>query len=87
MTNLRHSNEQRPLQVALFEAVNAYFKDNNITKTGNQTLYRKTCIILLMHFTSYALFFIVPEPYAWLVWGFHGFTSALVGFNLSLIHI
>lgn len=82
MTNLSHSNEQRPLQTAIYEAVNAYFKDNNIAKTGNHSLYRKTFIILLFHVTSYALFFVLSEPYSWLAWAFHGFTAALVGFNI-----
>lgn len=82
MTNLSHNNAQRPLQLALSEAVNAYFKTNNIAKTGNAFLYRKALIILAMHCTSYALFYILAEPYSWLAWAFHGFTTALVGFNI-----
>lgn len=82
MTNLSHNNTQRPLQAALSEAVNGYFKQNNLAKTGDQALFSKALIILFFHLASYALFFIVAEPYSWLAWAFHGFTTALVGFNI-----
>lgn len=80
--SLSHNNAQRPLQAALFEAVNGYFKENNMAKTGNRALFRKAIIILIMHLTSYALFFILSEPYSWIAWAFHGFTTALIGFNI-----
>jgi linoleoyl-CoA desaturase len=82
MNNLSHNNGQRPLQTALGEAVNGYFQQNNLAKTGDAALYRKAIIILFMHISSYACFFILPEPYTWLAWAFHGFTTALVGFNI-----
>jgi linoleoyl-CoA desaturase len=82
MNSPSHNNAQRPLQTALGEAVNGYFKQNNLAKTGNAALYRKAVIILLMHAVSYACFFILSEPYTWLAWAFHGFTTALIGFNI-----
>ncbi len=82
MTSLSHNNAQRPLQTALGSAVNEYFKTHDIAKTGDTALYRKAVIILLMHTASFACFFILAEPYSWLAWAFHGFTTALVGFNI-----
>ncbi|MFT6113727.1 MAG: linoleoyl-CoA desaturase [Oleispira sp.] len=82
MNSLSHNNAQRPLQTALGKAVNGYFQDNNLDKTGNNALYRKAMIILCMHIASYACFFILSEPYTWLAWTFHGFTTALIGFNI-----
>ena len=82
MTSLSHNNAQRPLQKALSEAINGYFQKNEIAKTGDTALYRKAIIILLMFIASYACFFMLPEPYSWLAWAFHGFTTALVGFNI-----
>lgn len=82
MTALHHNNAQRPLQTALGKAVNGYFQDNQLAKTGDAALYQKAAIILAMHIISYACFFILAEPYSWLAWAFHGFTTALVGFNI-----
>lgn len=82
MNSLSHNNAQRPLQTALGEAVNGYFQQHNLAKTGDAALYCKAVIILLMHAASYACFFILAEPYTWLAWAFHGFTTALIGFNI-----
>tara|TARA_B110000211_G_scaffold156484_2_gene177347 strand:- start:2832 stop:3899 length:1068 start_codon:yes stop_codon:yes gene_type:complete len=82
MNSLSHNNAQRPLQTALGNAVNRYFQENNIAKTGNTELYRKAAIILFMHIISFACFFLLAEPYTWLAWAFHGFTTALIGFNI-----
>ena len=82
MTNLSHNNAKRPLQTALGEAVNGYFQKNNLAKTGDAALYRKAAIIVFMHISSYACFFLLATPYSWLAWAFHGFTTALVGFNI-----
>ncbi len=68
MNSLTHNNAQRPLQTALGNAVNRYFQENNIAKTGNTELYRKAAIILFMHITSFACFFLLAEPYTWLAW-------------------
>jgi linoleoyl-CoA desaturase len=82
MSSLKHDNGQRPLQNALSSASNHYFKEHNIAKTGNQALYTKALIILALHLSSYLGFFLVEAPYVWWVWAFHGFTTALVGFNI-----
>lgn len=82
MTQLSHNNSQRTLQTLLSAAVNEYFRDNAIAKTGNAALYRKALIILFFHITSYALLFVIASPYSWLIWAFHGFTTALIGFNI-----
>ncbi|MFT4765617.1 MAG: linoleoyl-CoA desaturase [Oleispira sp.] len=82
MNSLNHNNAQRPLQTALGEAVNGYFQQHDLAKTGDTALYRKAVIILFMHIVSYACFFILSEPYTWLAWTFHGFTTALIGFNI-----
>lgn len=82
MTSLSHNNAQRPLQTALSQAINAYFNDNNIAKTGNKALFKKALIILSLFSASYIGFYLVPEPYSWLIWAFHGLMTALVGFNI-----
>lgn len=82
MTSLSHNNAQRPLQTALGNAVNAYFQQNKIAKTGNRALFQKALIIALMFVGSYACFYVIPQPYVWFVWAFHGFATALVGFNI-----
>lgn len=82
MASLTHDNGTRPLQTALSSASNSYFSEHNVAKTGSRALYQKAIIILLMHLSSYACFFLLAEPYAWIAWAFHGFTTALVGFNI-----
>jgi len=61
MTSLSHNNAQRPLQTALGEAVNGYFQQNNIAKTGNAALYRKAIIILTMFNESFRILNIIKE--------------------------
>lgn len=82
MSDLKHNNGARPVQKALQGAVNQYFKEQNLSKTGDIRLYRKAAIILFFHLSSYLLFFFVEAPYVWFIWAFHGLTTALVGFNI-----
>ena len=82
MSSLKHDNGSRPLQSALSEASNSYFSEHQLAKTGTRDLYNKALIILALHLSSYLCFFFIEAPYVWWAWAFHGFTTALVGFNI-----
>ncbi|WP_281646932.1 acyl-CoA desaturase [Parendozoicomonas sp. Alg238-R29] len=72
----------RPAYNTLSKAVNSYFTDNGLAKTGTSDLYQKVFTILALHVSSYVLFLSLPSPWGWAVWFFHGLTTCLVGFNI-----
>jgi linoleoyl-CoA desaturase len=65
-------------------AVEAYFKNNNIRKTGNRSLYIKTLVLIPAAIILYVslLFFQLPVGVALLFSGLLGFVFATIGFNV-----
>ncbi|MAZ37126.1 acyl-CoA desaturase [bacterium] len=72
---------------ALRKRVNQYFKENNIKKTGNATLYIKTVLLFLLLWVPFALTFVFADLPWYLycgLWTLTGFGMA--GIGLSVMH-
>ncbi len=69
---------------SLNRKVNQYFRENNITKTGDWRLFSKTIIILPVHVLLFVLMLKLDlhPVFNWLSAALLGFTSALIGFNI-----
>jgi linoleoyl-CoA desaturase len=59
--------------------VNNYFKDNNISKTGNWKLYLKTAIMFILFFTPYFVILLMPT----ISFGLHIFLSFVIGVGMA----
>ncbi len=46
----------------LNKRVNSYFKDNNLSKSGNWQLHLKTVVMFALYLTPYFLLFFIPMP-------------------------
>ncbi|MBU2039677.1 MAG: acyl-CoA desaturase [Gammaproteobacteria bacterium] len=73
---------QRPVYQQLSAQVNQYFQQQGIAKSGDQRLYRKAILILLLFSASYAALLLLPAPWSLAAWFIHGIATALVGFNV-----
>ncbi len=72
---------------ALRKRVNQYFKENNIKKTGNASLYVKTVLLFLLLWVPFALTFVfqdLPWYTYCALWTATGFGMA--GLGLSVMH-
>lgn len=58
--------------------VNNYFKENNISKTGNWKLYLKTAILFSLYLIPYFVILIFPMPF-WL----HLILSVIIGIGMA----
>ena len=72
------NKEQVPFVKALRKRVNAYFKDNNISRNANSQMVIKTISVFLIYLVPYAL------VYSGLITGIIGFILAiLMGFGMA----
>ncbi len=70
---------------ALRKKVNQYFKDNDIKKTGNASLYVKTVLLFLLLWVPFALTIVIADLPWYLycgLWTLTGFGMAGVGFSV-----
>ncbi|MBD78379.1 MAG: acyl-CoA desaturase [Crocinitomicaceae bacterium] len=70
---------------SLRKRVNQYFKENNIKKTGNTSMYVKTVVLFFMFFTPYIAFYVLPELPVYLfigLWVVIGLATAGLGFSV-----
>jgi linoleoyl-CoA desaturase len=85
---LRFSNDEgNEFIVVLRKRVNQYFKENNISKTGNSNMMFKTVFMLSLYFVPYAFSIsnLVTSPWTffglWLIMGL-----GMSGIGLSIMH-
>lgn len=69
----------------LFQRVDAYFKENNLSKHANAFMVLKTIVFFSMFYGSWALIMFAQPPVAimWLLWAVTGFSVAMIGFNVA----
>jgi linoleoyl-CoA desaturase len=87
-TNIvRFSTSNRQFYTELKKRVDNYFKENNISKTGNFNMYAKTVLMMLAYFVPYFLltFQVFESKMAWfLLAALMGF--AMAGIGLCVMH-
>jgi linoleoyl-CoA desaturase len=78
-TILKFNNANRQFYSELKKRVDSYFKDNNISKTGNFNMYAKTAFMLTAYFLPFILISsgIIESKLAWF------FLSVLMGFAMA----
>lgn len=82
-----NNTKNEEFQSILRKRVNAYFKDNKISKTGNAKLYIKTFVMFAAYFVPFALisFHVFESKWIWLLLaGVMGFGMA--GIGMSVMH-
>lgn len=84
MQTVRFSNQSPTIYRDLRAIVNAYFKDMNISPTGNFGLYFKTGMLLsiLIGLYVHLVFFTPPWPWSLIECLFLGIIVAMIGFNI-----
>lgn len=84
MPKVTYNNKQATFFPALKQAVEAYFQQNNIRKTGNRNLFFKTAILITAAILLYSLLLLVAMPaiLGIVFSGLLGFVLALIGFNV-----
>jgi linoleoyl-CoA desaturase len=86
-TMLRFNNANRQFYSELKKRVDGYFKDNNISKSGNFNMYAKTVFMISLYFVPY--FLIVFNVFdSKLVWWLLSFVmgTAMAGIGLCVMH-
>ncbi|MBS1652016.1 MAG: acyl-CoA desaturase [Bacteroidetes bacterium] len=75
VNNLRFNNSNRQFYTELRKRVDLYFRENNLSKTGNINMYLKTVFMIGLYFVPYflILFNVFESKLMWL------FMSALMG--------
>lgn len=84
---LRFNNSNRQFYSELKKRVDAYFKDNNISKTGNLNMYLKTAFMISMYFIPFFLlcFNVFDSKWAW--WGLAALMGlSMAGIGLCVMH-
>ena len=80
------STSQRSFHTDLLKNVNAYFKENQLSKHANFTMVSKTIILLCMYFVPYALILTLSMP-LWAMWLLTVVIGvALAGIGMSVMH-
>ncbi len=84
MPRVTYNNKQATFFPALKKDIDAYFKENNLKKTGNWKLFSKTVIFLPLAVFLYLILLMLPMPgwVAILVCAVLGLVLALIGFNV-----
>lgn len=84
MPKVTYNNKQAIFFPALKQAIEAYFQQNNIRKTGDRRLFIKTTILFALALLTYCLLLFVAMPaiFGLLLSGLLGFVLALIGFNV-----
>jgi linoleoyl-CoA desaturase len=84
MSKVIFNNKKPVFFQSLKMAVDKYFNENEIKKTGSWKLYLKTVVLITTAVLLYIIIicFPVPAVVAILVGGFLGFISACIGFNV-----
>ena len=81
------SKDQLLFYRALNKRVNQYFKDNNIEKTANSSMYVKTIFMVLLYFIPYSLILMYGNQSPWLALGLCLIMGVgLAGIGLSVMH-
>lgn len=86
-SNVRFNNNNRQFYMELKKRVDAYFKDNNISKTGNLNMYIKTIFMISAYFVPYTLLcmgFFESKLMWWFMSGIMGLSMA--GIGLCIMH-
>jgi linoleoyl-CoA desaturase len=84
MPKLIFSNQNNEFFISLKKAVDAYFEQNNIKKTGDWRLFSKTIILIVSAIAIYSVLIFVQPGYAvaLLLCGLLGFNLASIGFSV-----
>lgn len=84
MPKLTFSNQNNDFFVSLKKAVDEYFEQNKIKKTGDWRLYSKSIILILSAIAIYStIIFVKPAAIvALLLCGLLGYTLACIGFSV-----
>lgn len=84
MPKVTYNNKQAAFFPALKHAVEVYFQENNIRKTGNRRLFFKTAILITSAILVYCLLLFVAMPaiLGLVLSGLLGLILALIGFNV-----
>jgi len=84
MPKVTFNNRDHSFFTDLKQAVDQYFKENNISKTGNASLYIKSLVLIPAAIALYYLVIFVAMPAAWalLLCALLGFVLASIGFNV-----
>lgn len=84
---IRFNTANRQFYMELKKRVDGYFKENNISKTGNLNMYIKTVFMLLAYFVPYTLLvsgYFENKLIWWLLAAIMGFSMA--GIGLCIMH-
>jgi len=84
MPKVTFNNKHAAFLPALKKDIDAYFKNNNIRKTGNWKLFTKTIIFLPLAIMIYLLLLLYPMDglMAAILCAILGFVLAIIGFNV-----
>lgn len=78
--------QKRELAIEMRERVNAYFKENKISKYGDFRMYIKTLIMLTIYWTPFVLILTVPMP-TWAMLLLYGVIGVgLAGIGMGIMH-
>jgi linoleoyl-CoA desaturase len=86
-TAIKFNQNNRQFYAELRKRVDAYFKENNISRTGNMNMYIKTAFMLLAYAVPYTLLcinFFDSKLMWWLMSAFMGLSMA--GIGLCIMH-
>ena len=86
-SNIKFTNNNRQFYLELKKRVDAYFKENNIKKTGNINMYIKTAFMILAYLVPYSLLCtgIFESKLAW--WSMAGIMGlSMAGIGLCIMH-
>jgi linoleoyl-CoA desaturase len=84
MSKVVFNNKNAVFYQSLKMAIDGYFKENNLKKTGNRALYSKTIILFVACISLYltAIYFSLPVLTTILIGSVLGFLCACIGFNV-----
>ncbi|SEN36964.1 linoleoyl-CoA desaturase [bacterium A37T11] len=84
MSKVSFNTQNTLFSKTLKQRVNAYFKNNNISNTGNRKLYIKSSLLVAMAIANYIVlvFFTPPIVWAVILCVLLGLNMAAIGFNV-----
>lgn len=85
--NLKFANRQQEFFTTLNQRVNAYFKTNNIERTGNREMVVKTIFMFSLYFAPYIALLSGVATQGWMLYGLYVIMGlGTAGIGLSIMH-
>lgn len=85
--NLKFANRQQEFFATLNQRVNAYFKTNNIERTGNREMVVKTIFMFSLYFAPYIALISGVATEGWMLYGLYVIMGlGTAGIGLSVMH-